>query len=110
MAERLTVNQLVVGSIPTLGAMDILQYFDSEYKNLQNNIDITSSTLMDMKNVITSFSELEKEVIHLILTFRFDTKNIDKSLEILQKIIYNLRELLEDSNNLVKTFEKTMTY
>lgn len=90
--------------------MDILQYFESEYKSLQDNIDATTNTLLETKQIVLDFTSLEKELLHLILTFRFNTKDIHKSLEIIERVTSTAIKFLNSSITLQQTIQKTMSY
>lgn len=110
MAERLSVKQLVVGSIPTLGAMEILEYFEEEYKNILSKVDETSLTIVQSKQLIVDLIEIEKQMINLLFEFKLSNKNLDKLLQIVESLAVNARNLLNSSMSVKDTIQKTMTY
>ena len=90
--------------------MDMLQYFDSEYKSLQENINATTNTLLETKQIVLDFAALEKELLYLILSFKFDSNNLDKSLEIVERLAGNARRMLASTTELQKNIQRSMTY
>lgn len=107
---RLTVNQDVAGSIPASGAMDIYQYFQEEYEALSNNINVGFDVVVETKNVVQAFAALEKDILYLIISFKFDTKNIDKLLQTVEDLASNSRKLLKNTENLQHVVKKTMSF
>jgi hypothetical protein len=90
--------------------MEILEYFEEEYKNILSKVDETSLTIVQSKQLIVDLIEIEKQMINLLFEFKLSNKNLDKLLQIVESLAVNARNLLNSSMSVKDTIQKTMTY
>ena len=90
--------------------MNIYEYFDEEYNNITSSIDNAFSLVVQSKEMFTSLTMMEKEILSLLMSFKLNTQSIDKTLEILERILSESRSLVTATEKLTTIFQKQTSY
>ena len=90
--------------------MNIYEYFDEEYATIMSSIDNASSLIVQSKEIFTSLNTMQKEILYLLMSFKLNTQSVDKTLEILERILSQSRSLVATTEKLTTILEKQTSY
>lgn len=90
--------------------MNIYEYFDEEYATIMSSINNASSLMVQSKEIFTSLNTMQKEILYLLMSFKLNTQSVDKTLEILERILSQSRSLVATTEKLTTILEKQTSY